>query len=150
MTNIPLHARVRRTPGSRALGKFIDAHGLRPVAVYIPTELHRALAATAIESDTSLQALLTLAVNTHYGCVAPRVPPLVAPTRTKQDPHKSFTWYADVDLHKSLKMLAVEIGGTVQQLVLSAAVEYMKHAPRVAALAIPSGFPAYARAPALV
>lgn len=146
MTTPPTRTRVRRTTGSKTLGKYIDRHGLRPVAVYVPEPLHRALTLIAIESETTLQAILTAACNTFYGA-RHDLPPLVAPTRTKQDPHKSFTWYADVDLHKRMKMLAVDLDGTVQQLVLSAVVEYMKDAPKLRALKIKTGYAPYARAP---
>lgn len=146
MATPPARTRVRRTAGSQTLGAFIDRHGLRPVSVYIPLKLHRALTETAIEAETTLQALITMACNTLYG-TRHDLPPLVAPTRTKQDPHKSFTWYADIDLHKRMKLLAVDLDGTVQQLVLSAIVEYMKDAPKVKALKIKTGFAAYARAP---
>ena len=112
MATPPARTRVRRTTGSQTLGAFIDRHGLRPVSVYIPVKLHRALTETAIEAETTLQALITMACNTLYG-TRHDLPPLVAPTRTKQDPHKSFTWYADIDLHKRMKMLAVDLDGTV-------------------------------------
>lgn len=147
MTNPPKNARTRRTAGGRALADFVDRHGLRAVSVYIPGDLHRALATTAIENETNLQSLVTLSCNNFYGQEDIELPPLTAPTRPKQDPHKNFTWYADVDLHKKMKMLAVMKGSTVQQLVLSAVVNYMKDAPRVRALGIETGFPAYARAP---
>lgn len=146
MTALPTRQRVRRTRGSKTLAKFIDRHGLRPVSVYFPEALHRALAGTAIEADTSLQALVTLACHSYFGVESP-LPPLVQPTRTHQDPHKSFTWYADIDLHRTMKIKAIDVGSTVQQLILSAVVSYMRKAPRVKALNIPTGFPAFARAP---
>lgn len=146
MTTPPLRTRIRRTEGSRALGAFVDRHGLRPVSVYIPTELHRALTATAIEGGESMQAITTLACSKYYG-TRHDLPALLAPTHTKTEPHKSFTWYADIDLHKRIKMLAVDIDGSVQQLILSAVVEYMKDAPRVKALKLKTGYAAYARAP---
>lgn len=146
MTTPPARSRVRRTTGSKTLGAFIDRHGLRPVSVYVPEPLHRALTHIAIETETSLQAIITLACNKYYG-TRHDLPPLVAPTRTKQDPHKSFTWYADIDLHKRMKLLAVDLDGTVQQLVLSAVVDYMKDAPKIKALKIKTGYAAYARAP---
>lgn len=146
MTTPPTRTRVRRTSGSQTVGNFIDRHGLRPVAVYIPEKLHRALTTIAIETETTLQAIVTMACNKYYG-LGGDLPPLVAPTRTKQDPHKSFTWYADLDLHKKMKLLAVDLDGTVQQLVLSAIVNYMKDAPKIKALKIKSGYAAYARAP---
>lgn len=147
MTTPPARSRVRRTAGSKTLGEFIDRHGLRPVSVYIPEPLHRALTQTAIESETSLQQLMSLACQVHYG-QPNNLPPLVAPTKTKQDPHKSFTWYADVDLHKKMKLLAVDLDGSVQQLILSAIVEHLKNAPRIRALELKTGYAAYARAPA--
>lgn len=147
MNHPPLRARVRRTPGGKSLGEFVDRHGLRPVSVYIPEKLHRALAATAIESETSLQQIFTLACNTYYGGREVNVPPLTAPTHPKLEPHKNYTWYADVSLHRNMKMLAVELSSNVQQLVLSAVVNYMNSAPKVRALKIKTGFPAYARAP---
>lgn len=146
MTTPPLRTRVRRTEGSRKVGDFLDRHGLRPVSVYLPIELHRALAGTAIEAGTNLQGLFTLACSKFYGGEVD-LPPLVAPTRTKSEPHKSVTWYADVDLHKRMKMLAVDLDGSVQQLIVSAIVAHLKRAPRVKALNIQSGFPAYAQAP---
>lgn len=146
MATPPTRSRVRRTTGSKTLGSYIDRHGLRPVAVYIPDPLHRALTYIAIETETTLQALITLACNTYYGTHRD-LPPLVAPTRTKQDPHKSFTWYADIDLHKRMKLLAVDLDGTVQQLVLSAIVDYLKDAPKIKALKIKTGYAPYARAP---
>lgn len=148
MTNPPPRSRVRRTVGSQTLGAFIERHNLRPVSVYIPEKLHRALVETAIETDQSLQGLLTLACGATYG--NDQVPPLVAPTRTKQDPHKSFTWYADIDLHKQMKLKAVELDGTVQQLILSAVVDYLKAAPKIKALKIKTGYSAYARAPEVI
>jgi hypothetical protein len=146
MTNPPLRQRTRRTAGSRSLAEYIENNGLRPVSVYIPLALHKAVSQVAIEADISLQALITLAVNTFYGA-AKDLPPLVAPTRIKQDPHKNFTWYADVDLHKTVKLLALEHDCTVQQLVLSALVAYTKDHPKVKALKIKSGFPPFLRAP---
>lgn len=141
-TKPPTRARrTRRTPGGRTLADYMDRHGLRAVAVYIPEALHRALTTTAIETETSLQSIVTLACNAYYGTVRP-LPPLVQPTRPTQDPHKNFTWYADLDLHKHMKMLAVEHESTVQQLVMSAVVNYMKDAPRVKALHIKLGAPA--------
>lgn len=148
MTNPPTRApRVRRTPGSKSVGNYVDRHGLKPVSVYIPEKLHRALATTAIESETSLQQIFTLACHTFYGAMDDKAPPLTAPTHPKQDPHKNFTWYADIELHRYMKLLAVRMTSNVQQLVLSAVVNYMKSAPKVRALKIKTGFPAYARAP---
>lgn len=43
--------------------------------------------------------------------------------------------------------LAVDLDGTVQQLILSAIVEYLKDAPLVKALNIKTGYAPYARAP---
>lgn len=143
----PTRTRVRRTPGSKTLGAFIDRHGLRPVTVYLPEPLHRALSQIAIEHETPIQAMMTLACTAHYGGKCPQLPPLVAPTRTKTDPHKSFTWYADIDLHKQIKLLAVEMDCTVQQLILSALVESLKGAPHIKALEIKTGYAPYARAP---
>lgn len=147
MATPPIRRRVRRTTGSKTVGDYIDRHGVRPVAVYIPEKLHRALTHAAIQGETTLQAILTVACNTFYG-TRRDLPPLVAPTRTKQDVHKSFTWYADVDLHKRMKMLAVDLDGTVQQLILSAVVEYMKDSPLIKALKIKTGYAPYARTPA--
>lgn len=147
MTNPPIRSRTRRTQGGRTLADFVDRHGLRAVAVYIPVALHRALATTAIEHETTLQAIITLACNSYYGHDDVELPALTAPTRAKHDAHKNFTWYADVDLHKKMKMLAVMVGSSVQQLVLSAVVNYMKDAPLVRALNIQVGYAAYARAP---
>jgi hypothetical protein len=142
----PVRTRDRRTAGSKALAEYIENNGLKPVSVYIPTPWHKALAQVAIEADISLQALVTLAVNTFYGTHRD-LPPLVAPTRIKADPHKNFTWYADLDLHKRMKLLALELDCTVQQLVLSALVAYSKDHPKVKALKIKTGYPPYARAP---
>lgn len=146
MSTPPLRQRVRRTAGSKTLAEYIENNGLRPVSVYMPVPLHKALSQVAIEADISLQALVTLAVNTYYG--GPRdLPPLVAPTRIKQDPHKNFTWYADIDLHKRVKLLALDLDCTVQQLVLSALVDYTSDHPKVKALKIETGYPPFARAP---
>lgn len=147
MPTPPTRTRTRRTAGSKTLGSYIDRHGLRPVTVYIPEEWHRAIASIAIETETTLQTLVTLACNAYFGTDVVDVPPLIMPTRTKQDPHKSFTWYADVDLHKKIKLLIVDIGGTAQQLILSAVVDYLRNAPRVKALKIETGFSAYTRKP---
>lgn len=144
---IPIRHRVRRTKGSKTVGDYVDRHGLRPVAVYIPEELHRALAITALENESTLQQYMTLACHKHYGGAVPDVPPLMAPTRTKQDPHKSCTWYADIGLHHAMKLLSVEMDGSVQQLILSALVDYLKDAPRVKALHLQTGYPAYPRMP---
>lgn len=146
MPTPPIRTRVRRTAGSKTIGDYIDRHGVRPVTVYLPEPLHRALSKIAIESDTSIKALITLACNTYYGGKV-KLPPLVAPTRTKTDPHKSFTWYADIDLHRAIKLLAVELDGSVQQLILSAVADYLKDSPRIKALKIKTGFAPYARAP---
>lgn len=143
----PIRHRTRRTQGSRAVADFVDRHGLRPVAVYLPEKLHRALTATALEHDTSMQSFFTLACNKYYGGICPDVPELLAPTHVKRDPHKSCTWYADVNLHHKMKLLAVETDGSVQQLIVSAVVDYLKDAPRVKALHLRTGYPAYARAP---
>lgn len=146
MSTPPSRQRVRRTAGSKTLAEYIENNGLRPVSVYMPVPLHKALSKVAIEADISLQALVTLAVNTYYG-VHRDLPPLVAPTRIKQDPHKNFTWYADIDMHKRVKLLALELDCTVQQLVLSALVDYTKDHAAVKALKIQTGFPPFARAP---
>lgn len=147
MTNPPNRPRARTTSGSLTVGKFIDRHGLRPVSVYIPIELHRALATIAIKSDTSMQAIVTLACSKYFGRGDPDVPPLLAPATPTSEPRKNFTWYADIELHKRMKLLAVVLSGSVQQLVLSAVVDYMKDAPDIKALRLQTGFPAYARAP---
>lgn len=144
----PIRERTRRTPGGQRVAEYVDRNGLRAVAVYLPQAMHRALVSTAIDAETSLQALMALACDAHYSKSPTNMPPLVAPTRTKLDPHKSAMWYADVDLHKKMKLLAVELDGSVQQLILSALVEHLKDAPRVKALNVASGFPPYARAPA--
>lgn len=149
MATPPARHRTRNTQGSKTVGDYIDRHGLRPVAVYVPLPLHTAFARTAIAAESNLQQLLTLACNTFYGS-RHDLPPLLAPTRTKLDPHKSVTWYADIDLHRRMKMLAVDLDGSVQQLILSAMVEYLKDAPEVKALGLETGFPAYARAPAVL
>lgn len=146
MATPPTRQRVRRTAGSKTLGKFIDRHGLRPVSVYIPYKWHRAFTEIAIEGETTLQAIITLACNTAYGTHRD-LPPLTAPTRVKQDPHKSFTWYADIDLHKRMKLLAVDLDCSVQQLVMSAVVDYLKDHPKVKALEIKTGYAPYARLP---
>jgi hypothetical protein len=142
----PERKRIRRTEGSKTLARYLENNGLRPVAVYIPVDLHKALTHVAIEADITLQALVTLAVNAYYGTYR-ELPPLVSPTRIKADPHKSFTWYADVDLHKRVKLLAVDLDCTVQQLVLSALVDYTKDHQKVKALKIKTGSAPYARAP---
>lgn len=146
VTPLPTRSRVRRTTGSKTLGAFIDRHGLKPVTVYIPEKLHRALTETAIEGESTMQGMVTVAANRVFADKT-ELPPLVAPTRTKIDPHKSFTWYADVDLHKHIKLLAVENGATVQQLLLSAIVDTFKDAKRVKALGIETGHAAYSRTP---
>lgn len=147
MATPPVRRRTRRTPGSQTVASFVDRHGLRAVAVYIPEKLHRALTAIAIEGETSLQAIITLACGKYYG-THHDLPPLAAPTRIKQDPHKSYTWYADVDLHKRMKLLAVDLDGTVQQLVLSAVLAHLADHPKIKALKIKTGYAPYARAPA--
>ena len=146
MATPPTRTRVRRTTGSKTLGEFTDRHGLRPVAVYIPDALHRALTHTAIEAETNLQAIFTTACNAMYGTHRD-LPPLVAPTRPTADPHKRYTWYADIDLHKRMKMLAVDLGGSVQQLIISAVLEHLKNAPKIKALRIKTGYAPYARTP---
>lgn len=112
--------------------------------MYVPENLHAAFTRIAIAAESNLQHLLTLPCDTFYG-VHHDLPPLVAPTRIKQDPHKSVTWYADIELHRRMKMLAVDLDGSVQQLILSAMVEYLKDAPEIKALELETGFPAYAR-----
>lgn len=146
MSTPPLRHRVRRTAGSKTLAEYIENNGLRPVSVYMPTAIHKALSQVAIEADISLQALVTLAVNTYYGTHRD-LPPLVAPTRIKQDPHKNFTWYADIDMHKRLKLLALDLDCSAQQLILSALIDYTKDHAAVKALKIRTGYPPYARAP---
>ncbi len=152
MLKPPLRVRTRRTAGSQSLARYTESNGLRPVAVYVPIDLHRALTSSLIEMSgdegerITLQAVITLACYRYYGETA-ELPPLMAPTFTKQDPHKSVTWYADIELHKKLKLLAVELDGSVQQLILSAIVEYMKEAPLVKALNLETGHSVYARAP---
>lgn len=146
MATPPARRRVRRTKGSKIVAEYLDRHGVRPVAVYVPEKWHRAFSKIAIEGDTSLQAIMTLACGTAYGARRD-LPPLVAPTRVKQDPHKSVTWYADVDLHKRMKMLAVDLDCSVQQLVMSAVVDYLKDHPSIAALKIKTGVAPYARHP---
>ena len=47
-----------------------------------------------------------------------------------------------------MKLAALELDGSVQQLILSALVDYLKDAPKVKALKIKTGYAAYARAPA--
>lgn len=146
MATPPTRKKIRRTPGSKSLGAYIDRHGLRPVAIYIPLEWHRALSHISIESDTPLQALFTVACTEYYS--RPRdLPPLIAPTRTKTDPHKNFTWYADIDLHKRIKMLAVDLECSAQQLILSAVIDKVKESPRIQALNIKTGYPPYVRLP---
>lgn len=146
MATPPTRVRVRRTTGSKTVGDFVDRHGLRAVAVYIPIAMHRALSHTAIEAETSLQAIITMACNTYYGTHRD-LPPLLLPTRTKQTPHKSFTWYADIDLHKRIKTLAVDLDGSVQQLILSAVIAMLADAPKIKALKLKTGYAPYARAP---
>lgn len=146
MPTPPTRTRVRRTVGSKTVGAYVDRHGLRPVSVYLPEKLHRALTHIAINSETPLQALFTLACGTFYGS-GREIPPLIAPTKTKMDPHKSFTWYADVDLHKRIKLLAVDLDCSSQQLILSALVEHLKDSPQIKALKIKTGYAPYARAP---
>lgn len=146
MSTHPIRHRVRRTEGSRSLAEYIENNGLRPVSVYMPVPLHKALSHVAIEAGISLQALVTLAVNTYYGSHRD-LPPLIAPTRIKQDPHKNFTWYADIDMHKRVKLLALDLDCSAQQLILSALVDYTKDHPKIKALKIGTGHPPYARAP---
>jgi hypothetical protein len=141
-----MRKRVRNTQGSKTVAEYLENNGLRPVAVYFPTELHKALTHVAIDAGIPLQALVTLAINAYYA--GPHdLPPLVAPTRIKTDPHKNFTWYADLDLHKRVKLLAVDLDCTVQQLVLSALVDYTKDHKEIKRLKIKTGYAPYARAP---
>lgn len=148
MSTIPKRTPDRRTLGSKRLGVYLDKNGLRAVTVYIPTPLHRALSIIAIESETSIQALITAACQTFYG-THQGVPPLAAATRTKTDPHKTLSWYADIALHKRMKLLAVDIDGTVQQLIISAILEYLKDSPHIRKLHMDTGYAPYARAPVL-
>lgn len=146
MPTPPPRKRSRTTDGSKRLESYMDNNGVRPVAVYVPIALHKALTEVCILGELTMQALITLACNTYYG--APHdLPPLVKPTKVKLEPHKNVTWYADVDLHKRMKLLGLDIGASVQQLVLSALVDYTKDAPQVKALNIETGFPAYLRTP---
>ena len=46
-----------------------------------------------------------------------------------------------------MKMLAVDLDGTVQQLIVSAVVDYMRDEPRIKALKIKTGYAPYARFP---
>lgn len=146
MPTPPPRKRSRTTDGSKRLETYMDRNGLRPVAVYFPVDLHRALTEVCILGETTMQALITLACNTYYG--GPHdLPPLVKPTKVKLEPHKNFTWYADVDLHKRIKLLALDVEASVQQLVLSAVLGYTNKHPQVKALKIETGFPAYLRTP---
>lgn len=146
MANPPPRKRVRTTQGSQTVANYLENNGLKPVAVYLPVDLHKALTHVAIDADISLQALVTLAANTYYA--GPKdLPPLTAPTRIKQDPHKNFTWYADLDLHKRIKLLALDLDCTVQQLVMSALVDYTKDHKEIKKLKIKTGYAPYARAP---
>jgi len=150
---IPMKNRVRRTAGSRSMAQFVDRNGLTPVTVYLPEKLHAALEAIAAEADedTSIQSLLTIALTRHYGVRgAADLPPLTAPTRTTKEPHANYTWYGDVELHKTIKLLAVELGSTCQQLIVSAIVATYSDHPRIKKLKIKTGYPAYARAPAVL
>lgn len=149
MNTLPKRTRVRKTTGSRTLEAFIDRHGLQPVSVYLPVAMHRAFTGTVLENETTMQAVMTLACNCYYGhgSSVKSLPPLAPPTHSKNDPHKNVTWYADIDLHRAMKMLAVQIDSSVQQLIRSALLDYMKDAPRVKKLKIKTGYPAYARAP---
>lgn len=149
MPTPPPRKRIRTTQESKRLETYVTENGLKAVSVYIPVELHKALHEVAIQGEMSLQGLITLACNTYYG-VHRDLPPLVAPTRIKTDPHKNVTWYADVDLHKRIKLIALDIDGTVQQLVLSALVDYCKGSKAVKALKIKTGHAAYARAPSIM
>ena len=146
MITIPRRERHHRTSGSKAVGDYLARHDMRPVAVYIPVKLHTVLTKLAIEAEASLQDFITKACESWYG-EERELPPLVAPTRAKLDPHKIPTWYANIELHKRMKVLAVEVGSSVQQLILSALVEYAKDSPEVKALGIKTGYVPYSRTP---
>lgn len=146
----------RSTPQSQRVADYAIRNNLRPVSWYVPANMHAALhqlldkakAASGAPEATSLQAVVTAACAKAYG-LGPKggVPPLAAPTNTKLEPHKRFTWYAPYDLQKDMRLVAAGIESSMQQLITSAVVDYLKDQPEIAALRIPTGVPPFMRAP---
>lgn len=146
----------RSTPQSQRVADYAARNNLRPVSWYVPVGLHAALqqlthkakAASGAAEATSLQAVVTAACAKAYG-LGPKggTPPLAAPTNTALEPHKRFTWYAPYELQKDMRLVAANIESSMQQLVTSAVVDYLKDQPEIAALRIPTGVPPFMRAP---
>lgn len=144
---LPTPVRNRRTEGSKRLSEYAERNGVRPVSWYVPEALHGPLVKIAAERGFAVQSLVTHACEVHYGAEEKALPPLVPPTHVKTDPHKNFTWYAPVALHKAIKLLALELECTAQQLITSAVVHQYKDVPEIKELRIVTGSAPYARAP---
>ena len=147
MATTPISApRIRRTKRGQTVADYLDRHNVKAVAVYLPPELHAALLEISAGTKETLQSMFTLACSTYYG--GPHdLPPLAAPTRSKTTPQVCTTWYCDIDLHRRMKIVAMDIGSSVSQLFTSAIVATYKDAPSVKRLKIKTGYPAYQRAP---
>lgn len=124
---MPTKKRISRagTAGSARVASYVERHNVRKVSVYLTENLHRALSSIAEESGVSLQGLITLACAKHYG-PRPKVPPILPPTSPTKEPHKNLTWYADRQLHTSMRLLSVHMDVSVQRLIVSALVDYFK------------------------
>lgn len=132
---MPNKKRVSRagTAGSERVAAYVERHNVRKVSVYLTEKMHRALSTIADESEVTLQGLITLACTKHYG-PRPQVPPLLPHTSPTKEPHKNLTWYADRQLHTSMRLLSVHMDVSVQRLIVSALAEYFKDHPSIQAL----------------
>lgn len=146
MATPPPRATTRRTRGSKNLKAYLDNNNLRPVSVYMPIRVHAAISKAADAGETTIQALFTMACHKYYGHRCD-LPPLVGFGTPPKEDRKVITWYADIDLHKKIRLLAMDLEGNVQQLVLSAVLDYIKDAPPVKALKIKTGYPPFGRTP---
>lgn len=133
-----------KTSGSQRVTDYKERHNLHPVVLPVPLNIHKALSHHALDDGVTMQSLFTLACEKYFGSDPVTVPPLVA-TRRGQEKFKQPTWYADIDLHKRIRRLSIDTGASVQQLIMSALVDYLKDSPRMQAAEVTTGYPPMAR-----
>lgn len=136
-----------KSSGQRRLKDYLVNNNFKAVAVALPRELHRVLDRMVAEAKgaadtarpTTIHALVTVACSAYYSDENVKtLPPLAQfePPRPNADGKgdRRFTWYADMDLFRSMKIISARHSCSLRQLIVSAVLERYKDTPQIKAL----------------
>lgn len=133
MTTTPPRPR-RTTDASKRQGEYLERHDRRQVGVHISNTLHAALLAAGDYERSYIQRTLTQACAKYYDSPRAPLPPLVAMEVPSKDTHRYYTWYADTAMHKKIRTRAAQHLATMQQLIISALINFTMDEPPIKAL----------------